>query len=200
MQSGLYPTSKTKYRFANTMRDKGPSRGAQDLLTLATAMNQAGLGFSDSIGQIDPNKMVAMQMAKDQIPESVMPMLLQMAQGDPAMMGKLFPQLAQAPEETGMPDISEIAALLGQPEKKPKERRRVTSEKYGDAEAVIGEDGSIMGYMQPGTDTPFERYAPSAESVGAFPAFTAGAKDKMSGWFDWLKPQFNSPAIPLQQR
>jgi hypothetical protein len=172
------------------------------LAKLAAAAQALGIG-STQAPALDPNKMMMMMGAQNQIPENIQPMLMQMYQDRPEVMQAMFPQLPinQAQGAAGVPQLADIMSQLGEGAAQPASRVPVqpsAGSQYGPADALLDAQGNILGYAAPGTDQLLDRYVPSAESVGGWTAGKAQVSDFFKGLFDWTKPKFQTQPTPIQ--
>jgi hypothetical protein len=172
------------------------------LVKLATAGQALGVG-SQQAPALDPNKMMMMLAAQQQIPENIQPMLMQMYQDRPEVMQAMFPQLPlnQQQGAAGVPQLADIMAQLGEGAAQPTARVPVqpsAGSQYGPADALLDAQGNILGYATPGTDQLMDRYVPSAASVGNWTAGKAQVADFFKGLFDWTKPKFQTQPTPIQ--
>ena len=171
------------------------------LAKLATAAQALGIG-STQMPALDPNKLMTLMTAQNQIPENIQPMLMQMYQDRPEVMQAMFPQLPINQQGgAGTPQLADIMAQLGEGATQPVARVPVqpaAGSQYGPADALLDAQGNILGYATPGTDQLLNRYVPSAESVGNWTAGKAQVADFFKGLFDWTKPKFQTQPTPIQ--
>jgi hypothetical protein len=71
-------------------------------------------------------------------------------------------------------------------------------EQFGEANAMLSKDNRIIGYVDPKTGKPMDRYVPDSASVGPVQAGIASLKD-MLRLPDFFAPQFKNKPTPLQQ-
>ena len=181
---------------------KPKTETATDRLTkLATAGQALGVGTTQAPA-LDPNKMMLMMASQQQIPENIMPMLMQMYQDKPEVMQAMFPQLPLNQQQAGgAPQLADIMAQLGEGAAPPASRVPVqpsAGSQYGPADAMLDAQGNILGYAAPGTNQLMDRYVPSADSVGGFTSGKAQVADFFKGLFDWTKPKFQTQPTPIQ--
>lgn len=175
---------------------------ATRLAKLATAAQALGIG-STQMPALDPNKLMTLMTAQNQIPENIQPMLMQMYQDRPEVMQAMFPQLPinQPQGAAGVPQLADIMSQLGEGAAMPTSRVPVqpaSNTQYGPADALLDAEGNILGYAAPGTTQLMDRYVPSAASVGNFAAGKAQVSDFFKGLFDWTKPKFQTQPTPIQ--
>lgn len=168
------------------------------MLQMALAAQALGIGSQQAPG-LDPNK-VLQAMQPDALPDMTMMTLLNQYRDNPEVMNRLVPQL-QLPtgQAAGGPPTGQALMDLIQGGPQVKERRAVMSEKQGAAEAMVDQDGNIVGFAKPGSQEMIPDYVPTAESVGGWPAFKYQTADFFKNLFNFNKPKFQGPALPAGQ-
>jgi hypothetical protein len=169
-----------------------------DMLQMALAAQALGIGKQQAPG-LDPNKVLTLSQP-EQPSDMTMLALLNQYKDNPEVMNRLVPQLQLPPAQAagGPPTGDALMNMISQSGATPKERRAVMSEKQGPGEAVIDENGNIIGFAKPGTQEMMPDYVPTAESVGGWPAFKYQTADFFKNLFNFNKPQFQGPALPVK--
>jgi hypothetical protein len=170
-----------------------------DMLQMALAAQALGIGSQQAPG-LDPNQ-VLKAMQPEPLPDMTMLALMNQYRDNPEVMNRLVPQLQLPTGQAagGTPTGQDLMNLISQSGAQPKERRAVMSEKSGPAEAMVDQDGNIIGFAKPGTQEMIPDYVPTGESVGTWPAFKYQTADFFKNLFNFNKPQFQGPAIPLEK-
>lgn len=152
-------------------------------------------GMQNMAPPVDPTKLLMQQMQGDQVLQAAqeqtkanaLPQMMMQFAGQPDMLKQAYPWFPTAGD--GMPGSEDlIKALQGGPQ--VKERKPVLDDQGQAAEALVDENGNIIGFAQPGTDQMMEDFLPSGESIGGFPAWKYKAGDWWKNLFSFNKPQF----------
>jgi len=163
----------------------------------AAAAQALGVGSQQAPG-LDPNKVLAMGQDPP-IPETALMQLISQFGDNPQALNNLIPQL-NLPVEDDNAAMQALEAMRKGGQPVPASRTPVTSRKHGPAEAILDENGKIIGFAPEGggMDDLLKRYSPDKESVGGWNAFTYGLQDKLKGLFDWTKPVFPTEPSPYK--